>query len=478
VFSATPSASLGTGPATFGVYTVDAAMGDGRFGPVFHAHDTAGLSVVVRTFAQPFGEGERTRLIEALTALCRTPLEHPAIARPVTCGLQDGRPYLIHTYLSGTSLADYVTASGQPSLREVLMRVTHVAGALDFAAAAGVIHGALSARDIIFSSDAAGISGFGLVQALEAAGVPGVHARREDDLRSLAEITRELIGIDVPGTFLTALEFAGALQHAVTAVAPVEAPMAPAIEREAEVVPAPEPELARIDDFALPLDVAIRDEPQGLVAEAPTLPLPSPAPPASMFGSAAEVAPHRAHRWLIVPALALIVAVGLVIGFSGGFLGQRPAPPETQAAATAPVVPTPPSGQVYTDAPVEQPKPPPVPPAPAPPIDQRTPAVTPAPVPAAPTPAQRSAPRRTTPVPPAVTEPPRSGPAAMRVESLPAGAQVFVDGRSVGYTPLVVGGLIPGTHSVRMQIPGYHPWVTAVTLGPGARERVAASLEQ
>jgi hypothetical protein len=66
----------------------------------------------------------------------------------------------------------------------------------------------------------------------------------------------------------------------------------------------------------------------------------------------------------------------------------------------------------------------------------------------------------------------------MRVDSLPAGAQVFVDGRSVGYTPMVVGALVPGTHSIRMQMPGYRPWVSAVTLGPGARERVAASLEQ
>jgi hypothetical protein len=29
-----------------------------------------------------------------------------------------------------------------------------------------------------------------------------------------------------------------------------------------------------------------------------------------------------------------------------------------------------------------------------------------------------------------------------------------------------------------MQIPGYRPWVSAVTLAPGARERIAASLEQ
>jgi hypothetical protein len=66
----------------------------------------------------------------------------------------------------------------------------------------------------------------------------------------------------------------------------------------------------------------------------------------------------------------------------------------------------------------------------------------------------------------------------MRVESLPAGAQVFVDGRSVGYAPLIVADLTPGTHSIRMQLPGYRPWVSAVTLAPGARERVAASLEQ
>ena len=66
----------------------------------------------------------------------------------------------------------------------------------------------------------------------------------------------------------------------------------------------------------------------------------------------------------------------------------------------------------------------------------------------------------------------------MMVDSRPAGAQVFVDGRSVGYTPIVVSSLTQGTHSVRMEIPGYRPWVTAVTLGPGARQRVAASLEQ
>ena len=91
-----------------------------------------------------------------------------------------------------------------------------------------------------------------------------------------------------------------------------------------------------------------------------------------------------------------------------------------------------------------EPKPRPAKPAAAPPVrTARQPTVTPAPA--------------------------RSGPAAVRVDSRPDGAQVFVDGRSVGYTPLVVGDLAPGTHSIRMQLAGYRPWVTrgdAVARGP------------
>ena len=70
----------------------------------------------------------------------------------------------------------------------------------------------------------------------------------------------------------------------------------------------------------------------------------------------------------------------------------------------------------------------------------------------------------------------------MRVDSLPAGAQVFVDGRSVGYTPMIVGALVPGTHSIRMQMPGYRPWVSAVTLKPqivyGGGQRPAPADEE
>ena len=69
------------------------------------------------------------------------------------------------------------------------------------------------------------------------------------------------------------------------------------------------------------------------------------------------------------------------------------------------------------------------------------------------------------------------GPASLQVDSRPAGARVYVDGRMVGATPLVLPDVTPGSHMVRIELPGYRPWTTSVTLTRGVRSRVAGSLE-
>ena len=131
----------------------------------------------------------------ALEALCQAPLEHPSIARPIAWGVAgDGQLYVVHTYLAGTPLSDFTTASGRRGVDDVVNRLTYLAGALDFAAAANVFHGALSESDVIFSSESAGVSGLGLVQALESAGVDGFEARRENDVAALMEIAGRLLG--------------------------------------------------------------------------------------------------------------------------------------------------------------------------------------------------------------------------------------------------------------------------------------------
>jgi eukaryotic-like serine/threonine-protein kinase len=64
------------------------------------------------------------------------------------------------------------------------------------------------------------------------------------------------------------------------------------------------------------------------------------------------------------------------------------------------------------------------------------------------------------------------------VESRPSSAQVFIDNRSIGTTPVSVPDLSPGNHRVRLELPGFTSWVTMAEVKAGARTRVSASLEQ
>jgi len=63
------------------------------------------------------------------------------------------------------------------------------------------------------------------------------------------------------------------------------------------------------------------------------------------------------------------------------------------------------------------------------------------------------------------------------VDSRPTGASVFLDGESVGVTPLIVQEVIVGSHEVRIVGDGYRSWLSTIQVEDGQRSRVAASLE-
>jgi len=533
---------------------------------VFLATGPGGDPVVVRTFALPLTDLQSGRLVAALSELCGLPLEHPSIARSLSTGVEGGQPYLVHAFLPGVPLAELPLAElrrDSRSLPDVAAWLPSLAGALDLAASTGVLHGALSPEDVTFAANSAGVSGLGLVQALESAGVQGFHARREDDIRALIGIAREVLQDRVSPAVEavlsgppppTALALAAAVREALSQDRPAtlvsrEQPAARIVPPPLSVDPLqeslgrlefdPEAPVPAIEDLfhreattapAAALDFELRREPAAPFVEDVPPDIPEAVEPAidprPMFGtdaprtmfSAMEPEPvatrsrGRSARWLIVA----VVALGLGVSAGKFFVGRdlvgwpgvavapsSPAPsspaPTPEKTTPAPAPATPPAGtggQNFTDAAVDEPPPPASAPGPA-----SVPAPSSSPAAAAPAagaavspPAAAAAGQATavpdTPAPPVKPRtPPRSsraqaaperssGPAGMLVDSRPAGAQVFVDGRSVGYTPIVVSDLSPGTHSVRMQIPGYRPWVTAVTLRPGARERVAASLEQ
>ena len=171
-----------------------AELGDGRHGPVFLGVDTATQrQVVIRTFVVPMTDEGRERFLDALTRLCDLPLDHAAIASPLACGEVDGVPFLVHEFMPGLPLDEYLRQYGRRSLSDVSLRVMHLAGAIDFAAAAGVVHGSLGPRDLLLEDDHTGVAGFGIAQALYEAGLETPQPSTADDLYALAAMTYEML---------------------------------------------------------------------------------------------------------------------------------------------------------------------------------------------------------------------------------------------------------------------------------------------
>jgi PEGA domain len=66
---------------------------------------------------------------------------------------------------------------------------------------------------------------------------------------------------------------------------------------------------------------------------------------------------------------------------------------------------------------------------------------------------------------------------SLRVDSQPAGAQVFVDGRPAGVTPLLDWELPAGSHVVRVEADGYSRWSSAVQVVAGKTLSLVANLQ-
>jgi hypothetical protein len=64
------------------------------------------------------------------------------------------------------------------------------------------------------------------------------------------------------------------------------------------------------------------------------------------------------------------------------------------------------------------------------------------------------------------------------VDSLPRGAEVFVNGRSVGTTPLLVPEVPVGSQIVRLQLEDHRTWSTSVRVVAGQQVKVSGSLER
>ena len=267
-------------PPAFGPFRVLHQVGVGALGPVFRTYEpTRDRLIAVKVFRLDITPEQAQSLADELSRAADASLFHPSIVEPIAAGVQGTVAYRAEEYVAAESLDVAMRHYAPAPITKVLPFVTQLAGAIDFARAAGVAHGGLHPRDVFVTPDEARMAGFGIVEALERVGVrapvrrPYTAPERIDggawsttaDIFSLAAIAFEMLTARRPaGTgadigplsggdtgrheqamhavfaramdpdpakrYQSALAFASALEAASRGVAaPEEAPAAPAI---------------------------------------------------------------------------------------------------------------------------------------------------------------------------------------------------------------------------------------------------------
>ena len=293
-------------------------IGIGTLGPVFRTYEpTRDRLVAVKVFRLDIVPEQAQVLADALRRATEASLAHPSIVEPIASGLEGTLAYRAEEYVAAESLDVAMRHYAPASIEKALPFITQLAGAIDFARAAGVGHGGLHPRDIFVTPDDARATGFGVVEALEQVGIrapirrpysaperiEGTGWGTPADVFSLAAITFELLTARRPaGTgpqigalpegersaalhavlaramdddpsrrYPTALAFAGALESAARgeAEAPALADVAAIAAPATVVVPAvARPVIDAFDPLEAALDDAALDSAQADHAEA------------------------------------------------------------------------------------------------------------------------------------------------------------------------------------------------------------------
>lgn len=127
--------------------------------------------IAVKVFRLDITPEQAQALALELSRAADAGLFHPSIVEPVAAGVEGTVAYRAEEYVAAESLDAAIRHYAPASLDKALPFITQLAGAIDFARAAGVGHGALHLRDVFVTPDEARASGFGVVEALERLGL-------------------------------------------------------------------------------------------------------------------------------------------------------------------------------------------------------------------------------------------------------------------------------------------------------------------
>ena len=183
-------------------------IGVGALGPVFRTYEPErDRLVAVKAFRLDITPEQAQALADEVSRSGEAGLFHPSIVEPIAAGVEGTVAYCAEEYVAAESRDVAMRHYAPAPIATVLPFITQLAGAIDFARAAGVGHGALHPRDIFVTPEEARATGFGVVEALERVGlrapvrrpyspperIAGSPWNTTADVFSLAAITFELL---------------------------------------------------------------------------------------------------------------------------------------------------------------------------------------------------------------------------------------------------------------------------------------------
>ncbi len=146
-------------------------VGAGVLGPVFRGYDPEhDRAVAIKAFSLDLTPEQARDLAADLDRLPGLSLKHPSVVVPFAAGADGSTAYLVQEYFVAESADVALKQYGPAPVPDAMRLIGQLAGALDFAAAAGVHHGALHPRDILVAPHEVRLSGLGVLEALERVG--------------------------------------------------------------------------------------------------------------------------------------------------------------------------------------------------------------------------------------------------------------------------------------------------------------------
>jgi eukaryotic-like serine/threonine-protein kinase len=334
-------------------FRLEEKVGSGGMSSVYRAFDPTlerrvAIKMMHRDISSDPDQLERFR--REARAVAR--LNHPHVVTVIDAGEDDGAPYIVFEYVEGETLKDRIRRLGRLPIDEAIAYAIEIGRALECAHSHKLVHRDVKPQNVLIDPDGrAKVTDFGIARSMEAHGLTapgrvlgttdyvspeqalGHEVTEQSDIYSLGIVLYEMLTGEVP--FKADTQVAVAMKH-------VREPMPDAQRRRPEIsatlaavverATAKETQnrYATVDQLVHDLEevLAIEAARTGQATGEATTVL------RSLSGDTADFAPQRLRhpKRALFLTLALLAAVGAVIGYFATRTEQGPGPAATPSA--------------------------------------------------------------------------------------------------------------------------------------------------